>query len=185
MTTKDNLFKILQALNPMKDSLWTEDGSPALNEVRRLAKDDTITRAQINEAYPGLTRDNHPKAPEKVKPTSEAAPAPETMTEAQMKTILDRRVRDAEQALNDAIRAVAEAQLAVTQAHQRIERATAERNRKFPAPSQAETIKAYLAAQTQVAEQRQIDMAMQRHNRRGEGRPSRPINNVGNAAMRA
>lgn len=44
------------ALDNAKDKDWTEDGKPSLTRVRQLAKDNTITQAQLDEAVPDMVR---------------------------------------------------------------------------------------------------------------------------------
>lgn len=58
MTTfpKEALVEILNSLDHTKDDLWTDDGSPMVAEIQRIANDKTITRAQINDALPGFAR---------------------------------------------------------------------------------------------------------------------------------
>lgn len=50
--SKEDLQTALDAIDPKNNNLWTDDGLPRVSAVRALAKDDTITRATINELFP-------------------------------------------------------------------------------------------------------------------------------------
>lgn len=52
-----NLLDILKDLDPLDDTLWTDDGLPVIDIVRALANDTKITRGSINRVALGLTRD--------------------------------------------------------------------------------------------------------------------------------
>lgn len=56
----DNVLMVIlnavKALDAKKDSDWTEGGKPSLKRVRQLAKNDTITQEQLDEATPDATR---------------------------------------------------------------------------------------------------------------------------------
>lgn len=54
--TPEVIREILKTLDHKNDALWTDDGSPKVGEIQRLANDKTITRAEINEAQPGFGR---------------------------------------------------------------------------------------------------------------------------------
>lgn len=51
------LREALRLLDPARDDDWTGAGLPAMVAVRRLVDDAEVTRAQVEEAYPGFTRD--------------------------------------------------------------------------------------------------------------------------------
>lgn len=53
MEVKEALAK----LDPTNSSHWTETGKPSLEAVKEIAGDKSITRAQLNEAAPTLTKD--------------------------------------------------------------------------------------------------------------------------------
>jgi len=50
------VLNAVKALDAKKDSDWTENGKPSLKRVRQLARNDTITQAQLDEAVPDATR---------------------------------------------------------------------------------------------------------------------------------
>lgn len=53
-----DLLTVLKTLDPADDTLWTDDGLPALDAVKSLTGDAKVTRAAINKVALGLTRDN-------------------------------------------------------------------------------------------------------------------------------
>lgn len=53
-----DLLTVLKTLDPTDDTLWTDDGLPALDAVKTLAGDAKVTRAAINKVALGLTREN-------------------------------------------------------------------------------------------------------------------------------
>jgi DNA-binding transcriptional MerR regulator len=53
-----NLLDTLKTLDPTDDSLWTDDGLPALDAVKAVTGLDKVTRANINKVALGLTRSN-------------------------------------------------------------------------------------------------------------------------------
>lgn len=55
-TSKEAIAEALQSLDHTKDDLWTDDGAPLVAVIQRMANDDKITRAQINDALPGFAR---------------------------------------------------------------------------------------------------------------------------------
>ena len=197
-TPKKAIAEILATFKNSDDTLWTEDGSPALEAVQKLAEDNTITRAQIDEAIPGFVRikpgdlaKNTTIAPPVEAKTTRVAPEDidREYSDDEMRTILDRRVRDAETNLLAAQKAVTEANAEVNRCQVRLQRAHADHGRQFPPITAAANIKAHLAAQIELARERaglgkenraQVDVSMERSNRRGQGqgRPTRPVNNV-------
>lgn len=58
------LRSALIALDPKDDSHWTDNGLPSVAAVRALAGDDSISRANINELAPQLTREEAQKVTE-------------------------------------------------------------------------------------------------------------------------
>lgn len=198
---KEAIKEILEGLDHSKDDLWTDDGSPLVSEIQRLADDKTITRAQINEALPGFTRvvgsptesDKAPDPEVEAKDGFDASLEPEVngpgepLTEEEVRVILVRRIRDAEQGLADARTATSDARQAEHAAERRLNRAIFDHQRKFPPITAAANIKAHLEAQGRLAQERagilndgrsQVDVSMERSNRRGWTRPTRPVNNV-------
>src|ERR1019366_8202082 len=68
---KEAIKEILQALDHKNDALWTDDGSPLVSEIQRLANDKTITRGQISDASPGFVRKTKDSVTEDVQPGDE------------------------------------------------------------------------------------------------------------------
>jgi hypothetical protein len=176
---KEAIAEILQTLDHTNDALWTDDGSPLVSEIQRLANDKTITRAQINDALPGFVRKSADSLTEEVQPEDELATdevreitetaaaaaseeiAPEDdgfLTEeqetARVRAIAQKRVQEAERALVDAKEAVAEAYRAERAAEQRYDRALTQYNTKFPPISAADNIKQHLARQQEMLRER-------------------------------
>jgi hypothetical protein len=194
-TPKEAIQEILAKLDNTVDANWTDDGSPSISVVRKLANDQSITRNQINEASPGFVRmvgDAAPApvtpAPAVAKPIEDELTSADPLSDEQMRVILSRRVHDAELNLSEAMTRAAEATAEVAQCQKRLTRAHNDRNRRFPPITAAANIKAHLAAQGKLAEERAglfpIEEALQRSSRRGsgQGRPSRPVNNTVSAA---
>jgi hypothetical protein len=197
-TPKEAIQEILAKLDNTVDTNWTDDGSPSISVIRKLANDATITRAQINDASPGFVRmvGDAASAPATApaveaaiaKPIEDDLTSADPLSDDQMRVILSRRVRDAELNLTEAQTRAAEATAEVAQCQKRLQRAHLDHNRRFPPITAAANIKAHLAAQGRLAEQNAgllpIEAALQRSSRRGsgQGRPSRPVNNVTNAA---
>jgi hypothetical protein len=202
VTTKEAIFEILSKLSITDDANWTEDGEPALDVVRTIAKDDAITRQQINEAAPGFVRlVGEPKAggPDGVRMqgtkaatsvlAEEVVNSDGRMSTEEMREILTRRVTDAETNLHRAQRDLSEAQQEVGRCEVRLTRAHKDKNRQFPPVTPAQAIKDHLSAQVRQARERAglapeapvvlspIDEVMGRSNRRGSGqtRPTRPV----------
>ncbi len=202
-TSKEAIAEVLKSFDHTTDDIWTDDGAPLVSEVARLTNDKAITRAQINEALPGFARktsetiDENTQAPvaknvtitlppQELEDQGANDPTSQLSTD-DIRAILTRRVRDAEQGLVDARNAAASARQAETAAEQRLSRAILNHQRRFPPISVAENIKAHLAAQGRLAMERaglaedgrsQIDISMDISRRRGFKRPSRPINNA-------
>lgn len=172
---KEAIKEILEGLDHTNDALWTEDGSPLVTEIQRLANDKTVTRAQINDALPGFVRKTKDSNSEEVQPgdepeavteTSEKAPAivaPDMSTPPgedelddpidendRLRKIAYQRVLDADTNLAEAKNAVSDAQRNVVRAEQRHERALQTYSSKYPPISVAENIKQHLARQQEV-----------------------------------
>jgi hypothetical protein len=170
-TTKEAIQEILVALDTTADTNWTEDGSPALDAIQKLAGDLTITRAQINDAHPGFARVTDAEAAKTYSegsggaPASQVAPAPKRsvkkplditevdLTDEQMRAICIRRVREAEQHLLDAQQRVTEATMEVVHCQKRLGNAHRDHDRQFPRITPAANIKAHLEAQGRLAEE--------------------------------
>lgn len=212
MTDNAKILEAITKLDKADDAQWTDDGLPRVNVVQALVDDPALTRAQINDAAPGFSR--NPPAP-KGDETGGAPPAVtkktevietefdprvepevngpgEQLNEEQVRAILTRRIGDAETRLEDARRSVNDANLELRRCEVRVQRAIADSDRRFPPISAAANIKQHLKAQQDrlIAEVEargdygtgQLDQAMQRRNSRGWSRPSRPVQNTSAAA---
>lgn len=213
--TKEALIAVLDQLDRKNDQHWTDDGSPRISVVRELAKDDTITRALINETVPGFARVQvDPAAQSQVNTAPEGEPPddadaedqllnvrgsldfdpsqePEVngsgkpLSEDEVRIILTRRVADAEAHVTACQLAVRDAQAGVVKAQAAAMRTKLDLNRRFPPLTPEANIKAHLkahgerleasVAQNGVQGRGQIDIAMERSNRRGWTRPVRPV----------
>lgn len=202
-TPKAAIAEVLNSLDVANDTLWTDDGSPLVEEVQRLANDATITRAQINEAIPGFCRVMAEPAEKNTKieteqPKIEAAFDPkqepevngsgEQLSELEVRAILERRIRDAETALTTARRVTSESRQEELRCEQRLTRAHIDHQRKYPPITAAQNIQDHLRSQQDQLYERvtgqsaagraQIDITMERRNSRGWSRPTRPVNNA-------
>jgi len=175
-TPKQAIAEALQSLDHTNDAHWTDDGSPLVSEIQRLANDKTITRAQINEALPGFARKTEDTVAEEVQPDDEVSDeargayqlmkAPEeasddllagdddTAEAERLRRIAYQRVVDAEIAITEAKNAVADATRAVTMAEQRHTRALQLYSSKYPPLTAAENIKQHLARQQEALRER-------------------------------
>jgi len=176
-TPKQAIAEALQSLDHANDLLWTDDGSPLVSEIQRLANDKTITRAQINEALPGFARktgdsiaeDEQPDdlgdetggtmvSTETLAPTSDVQAGDVELTPEQeverLHAIAYKRVQEASQAILDAQDGVSKARAAVVQAEQRHARALQIFTSKYPPLTSAANIKQHLARQQEALRQR-------------------------------
>lgn len=197
-TPKETIREILDVLDITDDTNWTDDGAPALDVLQKLANDETITREQVNDANPGFVRQvagDKPKAAKSAQPKVKSI-VDRKFSDDEMREILNRRVRDAEDSLLAAQKAQSEATMEVARCTQRLARAHVDHEAQFPKITPAQNIKAHLAAQIKQSQLRagivaeapvdpaslrpQIDITMERSDRRGTGqtRPTRPVNNV-------
>lgn len=212
-TDKETLIEVLHSLDHSDDLLWTDDGLPTVKAVQDIAGDTSITRAKINDAAPGFARkvelegnnglvgDETGGAPasEIQASTADAFDASlepevngpgESLTEEEVKAILQRRVHDAEAAVEASRTAISEANAAYVRNLKRVDRARADLNRKFPPMDFSDNIQQHIANQQRLLMERvtggegkgQLDQAMAVRNRRGWTRPERPVNNIGKVA---
>jgi hypothetical protein len=171
---KEAIKQVLESLDHTNAALWTDDGSPLVSEVQRLANDKTITRAQINEALPGFARKTTDSVTEDVQPgdeveqevqpiiepTSEvqAADGSEGLSDEQeferLRQIALARVGEAEKAISDAKDKMAEAQAEVVRAEQRHTRALTLFSSKYPPLSVAENIQRHIKSQQETLRER-------------------------------
>jgi hypothetical protein len=178
---KEAIKEVLESLDHTDDAIWTDDGSPLVSEVQRAANDKTITRAQINDAFPGFARKTKDSVAEDVQPDKEGdlgyetGPAPRTdnivppdmstppeadelddptAENDRLRKLAYQRVLDAETNLSQAKEMVSVAQRNVFQAEQRHERALKLYSSKYPAISFEENIKKHLASQQAALHER-------------------------------
>lgn len=170
MADNAKILETVTKLDKTDDTQWTDDGLPRVEVVKALVDDSTLTRAQINEAAPGFSR--NPPTP-KGDETGGAPPAStiqtgdesipddefdariepevngpgEQLTEDQVRAILTRRIGDAETRLERARADVNEANAELRRCEVRVQRAITDSNRRFPPISAAANIKQHLAAQ--------------------------------------
>lgn len=174
---KEAIKEILQSLDHANDALWTDDGSPLVAEVQRLGNDLTITRAQINEAFPGFARKTSDSVAEDEQPDDEVTEgsggivggvnlttetiAPITaaaedvllspeLEQERLRQIAYKRVLEAEQAITDARDGVSKAYDVVAQAEKRHTRALLLFSSKYPPLTAAANIKLHLARQQEI-----------------------------------
>lgn len=200
----------LEKLDPADDTQWTDDGLPREGAVQTFANDKSLTRKDIQEANPGFQRNaTKPgvKAGDDIDPLSgepvatvnaKGGTAPdgdslgadptkntgELMSDAEVRFILENRLKASTDELAAAQQAVRDANQRVLKAQGGIVKSREDLVREFPPMTQAQNIKEYIASEMQqraVAHGHghpgvpgsQIDAAMQRGNSRGWRRPSR------------
>jgi post-segregation antitoxin (ccd killing protein) len=187
----------LKQLDVSDNSHWTEDGLPRTGVVQKLANDQTISRQDIQAAWPGYQRNPVVNKPAPVAGaaavqdplTGEPAADPanddgELMTEDEVREILNQRVIDAIAAETAAQDKIKDANRELIEARKRAQIARTEFQREFPPKTQAQNVKEYLAAELarraaaagvhpSGLSGAQIDNAMQRSNSKGWRRPAR------------
>jgi hypothetical protein len=173
---KQAIKEILDSLDHTNDAHWTDDGSPLVSEVQRLANDKTITRSQINEALPGFARKTSDSVTEEVQPDDEVEalaadpiiePTPEVQAgdegngglsedeeHERLRQIAYQRVQEAEKAISEAKDAVSVAHANVVRAEQRHTRALSLFSSKYPPLSVAENIQRHIKSQQEVLRER-------------------------------
>jgi hypothetical protein len=196
-TPKAAIKEALLQLDQKNDALWTDDGSPLVAEVQRLCNDDKLTRAQINDAFPGFVRKMVSLDEDTGKPVSALSPKPEgTVPDEELEDMLDveetakeilaRHVSDAAQAVVDAKQALADAHRNVVNCERIHSKKLFNYNAKFPPLSAAENIQNHLQRQKEIMREKidgvrpadprlwPIDTAMQDpHRANGRNRPVR------------
>jgi hypothetical protein len=169
---KEALVQVLKSFDQANDALWTDDGSPLMSEVQRLANDKTVTRAQVNDAIPGFARKSKAFVEEPpdedetdlvaVENTDVGAdldsddddvfsPAEER---DQVKAIAQKRVLDAELALVAAQSRTVEARRAEYEAEKRLTVRKQQLAAKFPPISAAENLQQHLKRQQEILMER-------------------------------
>lgn len=136
----------------------------------------------------GVTKAAPPVTDEDFEVGTDIAGPAEALSEDDAKTILGRRVEQAETNLEAARKAVRDAQTHEINCVRRQDRAISDFHRRFPPLSFAQNMKNHLAAQQArlIAEVEargaqgtsQLDRAMQFRGSRGSARPTRPVQNI-------
>lgn len=166
----------LTQLDPAKDDHWTDDGLPRENVVRDFANDQSVSRKDIQDAYPGFQRQAQKPAAEVdpltgeppvsdeakaayhlMRPPTEGEglgldtdPAKNTgdyMSDEEVRVVLEQRVKDAEQGIADAQANVRAANQAVIDAQAKLRQVKDDLTREFPPLTQAQNIKQYIASE--------------------------------------
>lgn len=171
MTNEQKTAKVraaLAQLDSTNDKHWTDDGLPREGVVRQFAGDQTISRKDIQDAYPGFQR-NATKpgaaAGDDIDPLTGAPvvaegtgivvesnddPSKNTgdpMTESEVREVLEGRVRAATQAVADRQQDVRDANKAVVDAQAYLVKVREDLTREFPPLTQAENIKQFIASE--------------------------------------
>lgn len=198
MADKAKILAALAQLDPALPEHWTDDGSPRTSVVQALASDPTIKRSDINSTAPEFTRQavidakaaeaKANEAPTFPKPaealavaTDGAEPEPDFESEAEARAYYAERISAATDVLDDARKAVVEAQRIVQAKEAALQETRNDMQRAFPPLSVAENLKQHLArsAENRAAAanggRSQIDLAMSRGNSRGWKRPVRTM----------
>lgn len=189
-----DIKEAIAELDPKNDAHWTEDGLPLVDEVQKIAGDFDITREQITEASPDVTRAS---ALADVEPDEDEDGTEE---QAESETPLD-PLAEAKERLAEVTKVCGELRSARERIDAELKAAQAEHDRlqtyidrTTPRDSNQENINQYLAKQHEIREARAgrakqlretgltikdlaggapIDQAMARKTQRGAQRPTR------------
>lgn len=171
------------------------DALPGFHRVLAVAVDDEAgnepTESIGTDPNADITvKDTAPLGPDGFDPRiePEVKGSGEPMSEEEVRAILLRRIRDAEQNIADCRTRLNDANHALQQGELRLNRTHADYQRKYPPITAAANIQSHLEAQGRLTMERhgldpdkarsQVDVSMERSNRRGWTRPSRPVQNV-------
>lgn len=174
--TKEEIVKALAQLDSGNDAHWTDDGLPRVNVVQELTKDAGLTRKLINDAAPAFSRAGTEanKEPEDVQPGDPTSitmtpfdaptdalkhddsydldpqsPLADQLDEDHVRTVMERRVINAERRI-EAARVAAQAAIDFVRKCERFhEKAKQDMNKRFPPIHPADAIKAHLQSQLQ------------------------------------
>ncbi len=187
--TEDQNAKIraaLTQLDPSNNDHWTDDGLPKTGVVQRIAHDQTIKRQDIEAAMPGFERptkaaqssaqDDFGQPVEAASAETDATPAEaqsEYLSEAEIRVVLVKRVKDAKMAIIAADKKKADAENERIAAVKALRVAESDFHAQFPPMTATQNVKAHIASENarrmeQVTGQRQasqVDRAMQRGGR--------------------
>lgn len=165
-TPKAALSEALLQLDPKDDVNWTDDGSPSVAAVQRICNDKEITRAQINDASPGFVRKIVTIDEKTQKPVAAVADKPQGTVDEdgededmftedeQPREMLARHVREAELAIQEAQKELAEAHRKVANCQRIHAKKLMLYNSKFPPISAEQNIKDHLARQQEILYER-------------------------------
>jgi hypothetical protein len=172
LSPKDKILAALAQLDPNNDSHWNTDGLPNTGTVQRIANDQTIKRGDLQNARPGFDRDMA-RAEAKAAPADfEEAPAapgngldPAVKAEAvaklaageeveitddQLRAVLAKRVKDAEAKLEQGRQMARDAAVMQQEGLAEINAARRDFHKYFPPLTEAQNIKAHLAAENEA-----------------------------------
>lgn len=205
--TNEKLIVALKQLDPDLEENWADDGVPKLEAVQALAEDQTLTRNDINLAWPGFDRATAAGAPlpqPEEKHDEDAASSVDThallgtLDDEQLRELMLRRVQQAEDAVTEATQARSDAIAAHERALRHRDKLKLEFIRRYPPISVAANIKQHIRKQAEmravaagidpeVARRGanytgdQVDQALALRRSRGWARPARPVNNIAGA----
>jgi hypothetical protein len=164
----------LQQLDPANTDHWTDDGLPKTGVVQKIAKDTTISRKDIQDAWPGFEKPAPEPQTETAPDFAEAQPvdaagnigstetgvAPPVeaggrevelgdapMTADEIRYELEQRVVDAEELLLDARKRHAQAARDIPVLADQVTAVRKELNRQFPPMSAQDNVREYIDTQ--------------------------------------
>ena len=174
LSPKDKILAALSQLDPNNDSHWNTDGLPNTGTVQRIANDQTIKRGDLQNARPGFDRETAraeaaaatqaaPAEFEDVPATSGLTPAAKAeavaavsaddeveITDEQLQALLAKRVRDAEAKLEQGRQMARDAAVMQQEGLAEINAARRDFHKYFPPLTEAQNIKAHLAAENEA-----------------------------------
>jgi hypothetical protein len=171
LSPKDKILVALTQLDPNDDSHWNTDGLPNTGTVQRIAHDQTIKRGDIQNARPGFDRDTAraevtsatgtaPADFEEAPGLSSAAKAEAVATatagdeveisDDQLRALLAKKVKDAEAKIEQGRQMARDAVVMQQEGINETNAARREFHKYFPPMTQAQNIKAHLAAENEA-----------------------------------
>ena len=174
LSPKDKILAALAKLDPNDDSHWNTDGLPNTGTVQRIANDQTIKRGDLQNARPGFDRDAaraEAAAAVAAAPADfEEAPATQGLTPAakaeaiasiagseeveisddQLRALLVNKVKAAEAKIEQGRALVREGTIMQQDGLNETNAARREFHKYFPPMTQAQNIKAHLAAENEA-----------------------------------
>ena len=175
LSPKDKILAALAKLDPNDDSHWNTDGLPNTGTIQRIANDQTIKRGDLQSARPGFDRDaaraeaaaaaapaDFEEAPEataasgltpaaKAEAVATVAAGEEVeITDDQLRAMLAKRVKIAEAKIEEGRAMVREGTIMQQKGLEESNAARRDLHKYFPPMTQAENIKAHLAAENEA-----------------------------------